>query len=155
MKKSLLISLLYIMFTIPVVATATDDEQALLATVNVLKSIVNNSLTEQQAKSELSRLPHTKPFIKDGHYMGHKLFENKKLTGLLKVSYQNNVPVLAAYSTVPLKVRHATKMYKTWREILSKHYKEASHNRFDLGDGIVAQLSKNQRALTIFVSQEK
>lgn len=156
MKKYLLTSLFSLLLFFPVHASSLiDDQQSLINSVNVLKTIVHNALTEQQAQSELNRLANTKPLVKDEHYIGHQLFINNQLAGLLKVSYQNNQPVLAAYSTVPLKVRQATKMYRAWREILSGQYKEGAHNYFMLGDGIVAQISKKQRGLIIFVSRNK
>ena len=155
MNKYLLTPLLYLMLVAPCMASnLVENEQTLISTVLTLKNIIQNSLSEKQAKSEFNRIPQTKPFIKDGLYAGHKLFENDKLIGLLRVSYQKNIPVLAAYSTVPLKVRHATKMYKAWRVTLLKHYKEASYNHFELGNGIIAELSKKKNGVSIFVSRK-
>ena len=155
MKKYLLMPLLYLILTAPGMANdLVENEQGLITTVLTLKSIVQNSLSEKQARSEFNRIPQTKPFIKDDRYVGHQLFENGKLAALLRVKYQKNTPVLAAYSTVPLKVRQATKMYKAYRATLLNHYKEASYNHFDLGDGIIAELSKKQRAISIFVNRK-
>ena len=156
MKKYLLTSLLCLTLITPIMANnVADKEQALVTTVHTLKHIIQNALSEEQAKAELNKIPQTKPFIKDKLYMGHKLFENTKLVGLLRVTYQNKKPALAAYSTVPMKVRHATKLYRSYRETLSKHYKEISRNHFDLGDGIIAELRKKKNGLSVFVNQKK
>lgn len=155
MNKYLLTPLLYLILIVPVMANdVIEKEQSLITTVLTLKNIVQNSLNEKQAESEFNKIPQTKPFLKDGRYAGQKLFENNKLTGLLQVSYQKNTPVMAAFSSTPLKVRHATKMYKTYRTSLLKHFKEISHNHFELGDGVVAELHKKKNGLSIFVSRK-
>ena len=156
MKKYLLTPLLCLALITPSVANnLADKEQTLMTTVHTLKHIIQNALSEKQAKAELNKIPQTKPFIKDDLYMGHKLFENTKLVGLLRVTYQNNKPALAAYSTVPMKVRHVTKLYRSYRATLLKHYKETSHNYFDLGDGVIAELRKKKNGLSVFVNQIK
>ena len=143
--------LLFGLWTPGMASNMENEQQPVITTVLTLKSIIYNKLNENQARSELNRIPSTKPFVKEGRYTGHKLFEDGKLIGLLSVRYQNKIPVMAAYSTVPLKVRHATSMYKDYRETLQGHYKEDSFNHFDIGDGIIAELSKKQRSLSIFV----
>ena len=156
MKKYLLTPLLYLALITPSMANnVADKEQALMTTVHTLKHIIQNALSEKQARAELNKIPQTKPYIKEKLYKGHKLFENTKLVGLLRVTYQNDNPALAAYSTVPMKVRHATKLYRSYRVTLLKHYKETSRNHFDLGDGVIAELRKKKNGLSIFINQKK
>lgn len=155
MKKYLLVFSFYMMLAATGHASEpVENEQSLITSVLTLKNIIHNALNEKQARSELGKIPNTQPFMKNGQYVGHQLIVNGKLAGIYRVRYQQNTPVLAAYSTVPLKVRNATKMYKAYRATLLKHHKEASYNHFDLGNGITAELSKKLRSLSIFVSRK-
>ncbi|MGD8525159.1 MAG: hypothetical protein PVJ63_02850 [Thioalkalispiraceae bacterium] len=150
MFRNLLTSLLLLLFSTTSIASDNHGDE-LIRTIEALKEVIQNNSSAQQAHSSFDKLKNTRAFDKGGHYLGHQVFDDNEVSGLLSVHYQNGMPQVAGYTSVPLRVRHATRKYKNYRETLLNHYKEDSYNHFALGDGIIAKLDKEQRSVSISV----
>ena len=141
---------------LPVKAQTTDNEYAyMMDAVRHMKEIVLQQKNAQTTRTTLSHINNAKPLLKDDIYIGHQIVHGLTVKGFIGVSYQQNKASIAVFSTPPLRVRHATKAYKAYRKLLLEQYKEIKHNKFDLGNEIVAQLQKKARKVSIDVYRKK
>lgn len=156
MKTRIILLLCLFVFTFSASAqNAGKDHHYILEIVEALDSIIHQQKSEEASRLILSRIKGAKPLMKDGHYQGHQVIQNRKLTGLIALNFQNNKATIAVFSTPPIRVRYATRLYKAFRSLLLKQYKESRHNHFELGDKVVARITKQARKVTIDVYREK
>ena len=156
MKTRIILLLCLFVFTFPASAQiAGKDHHYILEIVEALNSIIHQQKNKEASRLVLSRINGAKPLMKDGHYQGHQVFQNRELTGLIAVNFQKNKATIAVFSTPPIRVRYATRRYKAFRNLLLTQYKESRHNHFELGDKVVARIKKQARKVTIDVYREK
>lgn len=156
MKKSFISLLVFTFIVLPVNAqTSANDFSYILDVVSHMKSIILQQKDEQASRSILSKIKDAQPLIKNDQYQGHQIISGREITGFIGINYLHNKANIAVFSTPPLRVRHATKTYKGYRTILSQQYKEISHNHFDLGQQVIARLTKKARKVSIDVYRDK
>lgn len=154
--KNTVIALLLLLISFPVTAKATgDDFIYILDVVKQMKEIVMLQKNQTAARQTLSRIKNAKPLLKDKHYQGHQIIQGREIRGFIGINYQQDKAEIAVFSSTPLRVRHATKVFKAYRNLLVQHYRENKHNHFDLGDNIVARLKKKAMKVTIDVYRQK
>lgn len=151
--KYYLCSLLFLVGAIsPAIAeTNTDDYGYVLDIIEPLKVIIDTEKSEKASQAILSRIKGAKPLMKNNQYQGHQIIHNGELDGFIGIEYRDNKPLIAVYSSPPLRVRKATRRYKGFRRHLQEHYKEREYNIFDLGNQVTAHLKKQIRKVTIDV----
>ncbi|MEJ2141573.1 MAG: hypothetical protein P8Y24_04340 [Gammaproteobacteria bacterium] len=148
---------LFLVSTIsPVMAeTNANDYSYVLDIVESLKVIIHKEKDKKASRTELSRITGAKPLMKDNQYQGHQVIHDRELNGFIGIDFRDNKPLIAVYSSPPLRVRKATRRYKEFRSLLLKRYKEREYNLFDLGDQVTARLKKQARKVSIEVSRKR
>ena len=155
MNKSI-VSLLLLLFVLPVNAQQTNDDfRYILDIIRQMKEVVMLQKNETAARKTLSRIKNAKPLLKDNRYQGHQVIHGREISGIIGISYKQNKAEIAVFSSPPLRVRHATKAYKAYRNLMKQHYAEIKHKQFNLGNNITARLKKKARNVTIDVYRQK
>ena len=156
MKTSILSLLLLLSVSLPVSAQNTENDFTyMLDAVKHMREIIIQQKNEKSAQLVLSQIKNAKPLMKDDQYKGHHIVHGRDIKGFIGISYKQNKAEVAVFTTPPLRVRHATKAYKAYRKLLLEQYKEVKHNKFDLGNDVVAQLKKKARKVSIDVYRDK
>ena len=156
MKKTILSLLLLLSVSLPVTAqTNENDFTYMLDAVKHMREIILQQKNEKAAQIILSQIKNAKPLLIDDQYKGHQIVHGLEIKGFIGISYKQNKAEIAVFTTPPLRVRHATKAFKTYRKLLQEQYKEIKHNKFYLGNDVVAQLKKKARKVSIDVYRNK